>query len=242
MSAGRKDNTQENVCSHSNTVDDDVTCEAICTDCGLVLEKIYCNQYEPILFEPSTKNSKIQDFIYDVCAHAEIPKRIADITLNAFNKKIEEDMTTKKLSHLAAFLLYNTLNKEGCPRTPQEISYFTNVPQKVFFQQQSIYPNSNKQQNEPESFMERDCSLLNFTYAESKKIFEVASIIDKNIGNIKGSCLSAVAIVVYSKILKKKRLPTITHIAKICNVSTATIHRTMKILKKSDCIKKCLVI
>lgn len=230
MSGSHQQNFSGDACSHSETIEDDHTCELVCTCCGLVLEKIYTQTYFANNFVPDIKLLKTQNHIFDVCENSCISKNIADLTFSRFRELIVLPQFRKtNPNHLAAYALYEILNKEKCPRTSQEISYYTDVPLKTFFKIESSI-GQNCILNNPEYYIERFSSLLNLSYKDEKKINEIVGEISKYVGTVKATCLVATAICIHVKNIKVNI--TIKEICKTCHVATASIHRSLRTLRE----------
>lgn len=235
MSDACEQTVSEDICTHLRTIEDDHTSDVICLCCGLVLDKLYL--YESNTFFtgeciPDVKFLKIKQFILDVCENMCINRYISDLSFELFKKiYLLEKCSKINHEHLAAYAIYDVLNNENCPRTAQEISYFTNVPLKKIFQIESNILQDNNLSN-PENFVERFCSLLNLKYADHKDVRVLMDEISKYVGNIKSACLVATAICIHIK--NKQYDIKIKDVCKHCNVSPASIHRSLRVLREKN--------
>jgi transcription initiation factor TFIIIB Brf1 subunit/transcription initiation factor TFIIB len=218
-------NISDDVCNHTETINDDREGELICLGCGLVLEKIFEND---LVTQVTNTNLKINEFILDVCENACIQKNIACEAFNYFTK-ISKKVAVNKFKdvHLASYAIYETLNRFSSPRTAEEIEFFTGTPvNKLWVIQSSL--NFTQTLNNPEDYVERFCSLLDLEFSHLQTVTKIVSELSITVGCVKSNCLIAAAIRLYCNECKIPR--TLRLICSICSISPASVHRLMRCL------------
>lgn len=227
MSGARGQHFPEDACPHRSTVDDG---ECVCTDCGLVLSQIYL----PSFSHPSTsleKSNDMREFIRDVGENACIPGNVLLYAENYYDKIKPLLAPSFGKKTVAAYALYESLNKFEVPRMAEEIEYYTGVEMKRIWQVESkLTPE--QPMNEPSNYAHRYCTLLDFSYSEQLIVKEAVEFVQRElqIGNFRGNCLVAVFIYLHCKESRKKM--TLKKICETCSISATSVHRVLRQLSR----------
>lgn len=222
MSRAFGKNISRNACSHDNTV---ITAEdeCVCTQCGLVLQQLF-NPSTWHCFPVSDKDD-ITDFLHDVGDRAHIPGNIV-VHAEHYYKKIKGLLPKFQNKILAAYALYESLNKFEVPRMAEEIEHYSGVKLKDIW---SVESNLSLEipLSDPINYVHRYCVLLNFSYTEQTTVRRtVWSIQCLPLGNLRCNCLVAVIIYLFCKEEKKKI--TLRKICETCNISATSVHRVIR--------------
>ena len=126
MSSGRQQNISEDACPHSSSVDNYSDGDCVCTDCGLVLSQIYLPSVSHLPAR-GKKINEMQEFIRDVGENACMPSNVLTYAGNYY-EKIQSNLVPRfGKKTVAAYALYESLNKFEIPRMAEEIQYYTGV-------------------------------------------------------------------------------------------------------------------
>jgi transcription initiation factor TFIIIB Brf1 subunit/transcription initiation factor TFIIB len=219
------------LCAHAQTIEDDHTGDYICTECGLVLDCVYSSTYSSHVNTPTAKNLKIKNFLQDVSANAHIPQCITLYAYNMVNKIEERKLQENKkcnLHHLAAYCLYETLQRFEVPRKPEEIEYFTGIEKKHFIEiekSEVFHETYTQLRVDPTLHVEKYCKDLDLHYFDVNIIRSIVGNM-YGMGSVSTNCLIAVVIHLFCKEMKRKI--TLKSICEKCCVSTASVHRIIR--------------
>lgn len=227
--------SNETECTHQRKIDDEHTADEICIDCGLVLGRIFTSTSSPHEVLKKAIDGEIYKFIEDVCHNGCYSLNIIDFAFKKF-KKLKEKLKNikKKINNrtLAAFAIYEVMEKLEIPRTFEEIGAITGIPVRKIWDVSSLSiktstkeENANQKPSDPIDYVERYCTILNIDYWERKIIRNIVGNMF-GFGSYKPSSLVAAVIRLYC-IEKGKKLPLKT-IADVCGICPANVHRIMR--------------
>ena len=134
-------------CEHINVVDDDVSGDQVCTDCGLVLDRIYKFHHFKIMEEiksppsppappsPTTVKDTAKIVFYNDIIDRMIGK--CHVDNNFIRKNVKRDVNSMMKKHkkicaesLVLACIYVNLIKQGVPRPIGELCNLTNTQEK----------------------------------------------------------------------------------------------------------------
>ena len=221
----------ENKCRHSQTVDDYTTGDCICSECGLVVENIL----SPASFQASTKISacqfRISEFLKDICANMQIADCVISHAVDRYNmieKQLRKEKKGEKWHHImAAYSLYETLDKLKIKKAPHEIALYSGISVKELFalQASGIIP---LMQNDPTSYVDRYCAYLNLEYSHAFLIKEIVQKLDIT-GSYTSNCIVAVSIYLYCR--EKGIKKSLKEICETCTISPSNVHKVIRKIK-----------
>jgi transcription initiation factor TFIIIB Brf1 subunit/transcription initiation factor TFIIB len=221
-------------CSHQNTIDNVRDGEQTCLDCGTVVDQLYGGETHYQQSGDEMKEDEIHFFIKDVCFNACLPSNIIPHTEKYYLKLCEQLGTSSfKRKTLAAFALYETLNRFEIPRMVEEIEYYTGIKMKDIWRVEANIVTKDTL-SDPKHYVQRYCSLLQFSYSDTKHIesFVTTMETELKLGNVRCNCLVAVVIYLFCKEAKKK--VSLKRICETCSISATSVHRVIRMLKM-DC-------
>lgn len=224
MFGARRENVSSDACSHCNTVDTQED-DCVCVDCGLVLSQTQV--YNPTTWStPVCGSDNIHEFIRDVGENACMPGNVVVYAVNYYDK-IKAALSPKfPKKTIAAYSLYESLQKFEVPRMAAEIQHFSGVKLKHIWQVES---NLNLEQslNNPTHYVHRFCVMLNFSYADQLTVKNAVEAIQLlPLGNLRCNCLVAVIIHLFCKEVGKKI--TLKKICETCDISATSVHRVIR--------------
>jgi len=236
MFGTREQHFSDDGCSHSNTVDNYSDGDQVCTDCGLVLEQLYTNAAFPI----SEKKPMINNFIADVCMNACIAQSVSDYAISYF-ETLKKILGSKyKDEAIAAYAIYEALNRQEVPRTAQEIEHFTGVKLKKLFKIEASLSLPDTLNENPSDYVTRYCALLALDYSAQTVIQTMVKELQDTLGNLKCNCLVAVIIHLYCRYHDKKI--SLKSICNICCISATSVHRVVRKLKSREISSHPLIV
>lgn len=201
-------------CLNYYEIEDSHTSDLICSNCGLILDKIYTN-YD-FVFE---KKFPLQEEISEILERLNLPNSLAyDIAFEC-----EKDEKLSKEEYLM-FKVYEILNKKKIPISLKEVANVSNFSSKEI---------SRKQENQTISisifdYLEKFGNILKINYSDIKKIQEYS----KKISISGHSPLTITATLIYKYSKENKIDLSIDRIANVLNVSKISIQRYYKKIKK----------
>ena len=233
MSRRRYNAGSTNACSHLQTVDNDREGECVCTECGLVLESLYTATYEDMHMSATsyTADSNIYSFVSDICHNGCMPEGVITYAMNYYRKLCTKLRKQFPERNIAAYAVYETLNRFEATRTAEEIEHFSGVKiRDIWLIESNI--STDAALNDPTGYVQRYASLLGLKYCHQLFIKEVIVLMENslNIGNIKANCLVAVTIYLASKELGEKLM--LKKICEVCDISTTSVHRVLRKLEQ----------
>lgn len=216
---------REHLCSHENKVDDEREGICVCTDCGLVLEeKLFLPGYnEKTCFETlqcvtsTQKELEKKEEIKELLHRINLP----DVFSFQVSKKSLQKQNSKKS---VPFLLYQSLNENGCPISMKEISAVSGMANN------KIYKNQEKNEIiiiKPELMLEKYCNMLNLD-------FNAYSVIKKQISSHSKTGHTPLTIIganIYLYIKNNNLKTSMKLVAKTLNISCISIQRYLKQIK-----------
>ena len=229
MYAARRGNSCQDVCNHMQTVENDRDGECTCTECGLVLTPLYYEQH----FSDKTNNeiyNEIKEYITDICYNANIPNNVIVASFKYYKELKGNSNLCFNNKILAAYSIYESLNKMEIPRLAEEVAHYAGVKVNKIWRVESTLTLSDPL-NEPTQYVERYCTILKIPYSDQKKIkMLIRDIQEKfNLGCLRSNCL--VAAVTHLYCLKKKLKLSLKLICTTCSISTTSVHRIIRKLK-----------
>ena len=230
MSSSRQRNISEDACPHINRIDNYVDGDCVCTDCGLVLSQIYLPSVSH-LSAPGKQLSEMHEFIRDVGENACMPINVLTYAENYY-EKIKCNLVPRfSKKTVAAYALYESLNKFEIPRMAEEIQYYTGVEMKRIWQVETKLT-LEQPMNEPGNYVNRYCNLLDFSYGDQLIVKEGVEFVQREqaIGNLRSNCLVAVIIYLHCKEVRKKI--TLKKICETCFISATSVHRALRQLSE----------
>jgi transcription initiation factor TFIIIB Brf1 subunit/transcription initiation factor TFIIB len=222
----------ENGCHHTRTVDNDSDGECVCMDCGLVLDQLYTNPFPNSSLQFNNNDLRINIFIADVCTNACIAQSVVDYA-SVYYKTLKTSLKTNfKDEEVAAYAIYEALNRMEVPRTAQEIEHFSGVSMKQLFKIEAALSLPKTLNENPSDYVTRYCSLLNMDYSAQTTIQAITNGLQEILGNLKCNCAVAVVIYLFCKYHDKKI--SLKEICSTCCISTTSVHRVIRKLKCQD--------
>jgi len=223
------------VCAHAVVVENRED-ESVCTECGLVLaEQMYHDFFHPKGW--ATPNggvllygeNRIHKFIQDIGANACIPDNVVLYATNYY-EKIQAALPLKiKPWAIAAYALYESLNKFEVPRMAEEIAHYSGVKLQDIWQVETNLM-LEETLNDPILYVQRYCNLLQFSYADQVRVRQtVEQMLQLPLGNVRCNCLVAVVLYLHCKDSKKKL--TLRKICEVCSISATSVHRVVRQLQ-----------
>ena len=206
----------KHLCSHENVVDDERGGCCVCVECGLVLEdKLFLPNYNETFLEYNlkTRNKEKEEEIRELLHRINLP--------DAYLDQIAENCLTKSKKKIP-YIVYKTLNEDGCPISIKEISAVSGFPDS------KIYKDQEKDKiliSKPELMLEKYCRYfgLNFnSYTVIKEKIKGSSRSGHNPLTIIGA-----NIYLHSKEVGLK-IPIKT-IARELKISCISIHRYLRL-------------
>lgn len=218
------------VCSHLNVINNWED-ECVCTDCGLVLiEQLYSPQR---WLQDATKKQLcgMHSYIQDIGENACIAGNVIAYSQNYYDKIKTKLIRKFQDKAIAAFALYESLNKFEVPRLAEEITHFTGIPSHVFLKLENALPQEISMLN-PKHFVHRFCNLIDLSYRDQLQIGYAVDIINNEIplGNVRCNCLVGVVMYLFCKENEKKK--TLKTICETCCISATSIHRVIRQLRE----------
>ena len=223
------------MCAHAVVVENRED-ESVCTECGLVLaEQMYHDFFHPKGW--ATPNggvllygeNRIHKFIRDIGANACIPDNVVLYATNYY-EKIQAALPLKiKPWAIAAYALYESLNKFEVPRMAEEIAHYSGVKLQDIWQVETNLM-LEETLNDPILYVQRYCNLLQFSYADQVRVRQtVEQMLQLPLGNVRCNCLVAVVLYLHCKDSKKKL--TLRKICEVCSISATSVHRVVRQLQ-----------
>lgn len=203
----------EHLCSHKNIIDDEREGSCVCTECGLVLEQQ--------LFLPNLKNdySKIRENENE--NETEIKELLHRIHLPySYSEKITKKCF-KKPKKSIPYILYKTLNENGCHVSIKQISAVSGVSNSKIYKNQG---NEDVVISKPEEMLEKYCNYLGLDFNSYTVIKEKIKKTLKTGHNP----LTIVAGNIYLHTKEKGIKVSMKHIARQLNISCISIQRYLK--------------
>lgn len=223
------------VCNHLQTVENEREGESVCVDCGLVLEPLY--------IEETFGKTEIQNyfdttvlFITDVCKNACISDGVIPQAFSSY-KKLRQELHSKfRDKDIAAYAIYETLNRLEIPRTAEEIQHFSGVKLKdIWLIEANVTVKTVL--SEASSYVNRCCNLLSIEYHDQLFIRKAVNALQNcsQVGSLKTTC--CVAVVIYLATKRCCIVLTLKQICEACGISTTSIHRILRKMRK-DCLQE----
>jgi len=211
----------EYLCGHKQIVDDERGGCSVCVQCGLVLEEqLFTPNYNELYFEKEfeNKNLKGEEEIKELLHRINLPDSYTDqISKNCFSKS--------KSTKLIPYIIYKTLNEDGCHISIKEISSVSGISNS------QIYKKQEKDKvliSKPELMLEKYCCFFNLdfhAYTVIKKQIEEASKTGHN-------PLTICAAHIYEHTKKSNCKISMKVIARELKISCISIQRYLKIKNK----------
>ena len=233
MSGTRRQHFSTNECGHCNIIDN-FEDESVCTDCGLVLLSQTFSAASWTLAKTYSSSNSVHEYIRDVGENACIAESIILFATHYYDQiriTLERKFRDKPI---AAYALYESLNKFEVPRLAEEIAFYSGVTlQKLWEIETSLILETPL--NDPKHYVHRYCTMLNFSYVDQMSVRDVVERVqtDLPLGNLRCNCLVAVIIYLHCKETKKKI--TLRKICETCSISATSVHRVVRQLNELHC-------
>lgn len=212
--------SQTDLCLHINEIEDYKNGDIICTDCGLILDKIFIQHstdFEMERFSPD------KEYIFEILHRLNIPNIHCSKMLERYKTSIEmenkQNCTNTKKSQLLTYAIYEVLNEYGIPISLKDISAVSGIATDKLFSEQSCattFPLN--------ATLEKYCSILGLSYKDFLKIQSTLPCVIQSGHNpttILGSLLY--------KYSKDNSLDlSMKKIAHVLGISTVSIQRYLK--------------
>ena len=208
-----------NSCSHEHEVINQREGDIICSDCGLVMDTYYIEEFEKNDINENI-SSFVNNFVFEMLERLNVPKSFSSyIFKNISNSKIN-----KQSESFLSGIIYNTLIERKIPFTMKDISGVTGISSKKIFKEEK----KNKDVKniviiDWSEILERACSKLNLNYKDYTLIKE--EIKNKNNGFNPSTVISA-HIYLYCKKHSIKLL--MKDISSVTGISCMSIKRYIK--------------
>lgn len=203
----------EHLCNHQNKIDDFKEGICVCTDCGLVLEdKLFSNYNQQEKKEYSTEKNDVLELLH----RANLPESYSDCILDSLKNKRKKNLP---------YVMYKTLNSNGCNISMKDISAITGL------KNNSIYSMQEKDKViilKPNEMLEKYCKYLNLD-------FKAYSVIKEKISTSLQSGHNPLTIIganIYVYCKEKKLNYSMKKIASTLNISCISIQRYIKNINK----------
>lgn len=150
----------------------------------------------------------------------------------AYYEKIKRQVlpAIRSRETVAAYAIYEALNRYEVPRMAEEIEYYSGVKIADIFRVEANLT-LEISLNNPRHYVQRYCRLLTLDYSFEARAKETVEcmLTFLQLGNLRCNCLVAVAIYLLQRELKKKI--TLRKICEVCQISATSVHRVIRKLK-----------
>ena len=212
---------KEHLCSHEYIIDDEREGCSVCTECGLVLEeklflpgyneKNHNETFHDMSFKNIEKKKEIKELLHRI--------NLPDVFTSQVSKK-----SVQHSKKSIPYLLYKTLNENGCPVSMKEISAVSGLTNC------EIYKHQEKNEiiiMKPELMLEKYCKILNLN-------FNAYSLIKKQMNELSKTGHSPLTIIganIYLYIKTNNLKIPMKLVARTLNISCISIQRYLKQIK-----------
>lgn len=219
---------QSNTCPHLNEVIDHHNGDYICSDCGLVLDKIYFSFHNNLYSQDWEQKINIIEEIKDVLERLQVPSSFANMILTNFKIQCPtyDKITELKKRVLMGISIYEVLNENDIPVSIKDIAGVLQVTTEDMFHYQKKPIAINWKE-----MLSKYCSLLGIAYPHysviKRRIKENKILSGHNPITILGGY-----IYIYVKECKLKI--SLKQISETLNISGVSIQRYIKFLESND--------
>lgn len=220
-------------CQHLSQVDDYGTGDTICTECGLVLDRLL----SPIEIKghPQIDRLKRQAFFDDICDSNMMNPGVAKRAMLEYETLVLRPAAAKiKEKKLKAYALYAATVKEGAARDPEEVAVYAEVDKSDLCKIETLFPLPLKLQKATR-YLARFCYYHGITYKQQKEIEALYDVIT-TVDGYHAKTVTASLILLYCQ-EQQKYSGLFTHVtgksvADTCHVSTSAIDQCMRAIRK----------
>lgn len=220
-------------CKHSNIFDDESTADSICTDCGLVLNRLMNSNATNTNTDSNKGLSYFDSIIYDICANHNIPYNIATYAISLkkwLQYELKENRNSKRV--LASYCIYEAGHRLRNPRPIREIAYFGGVPIKALWKIRCKLRNPTTCSNTntfAHETLESYCNLFNIPYCDYMKIMTVLDEIEV-LESVKPQTAISVLIFLYCKQNANTSSVSLSlnDVSERCGISVSNMKKTLK--------------
>lgn len=176
-------------------------------------------------------DKEIRDFMRNIGENACMASGIITFAESHYEKIRGQLLPKYRSKAVAAYAIYEALNRFEAPRMAEEIQYYSGVDIKDIWQIESALI-FEKTLSDPLNYVHRFCQLLNLTFSMEadvkRKLGDMLTHLP--IGNLHCNCL--VAVVLYLLCKKTKLKLTLRKICDACKISATSVHRVIRNLKE----------
>lgn len=205
----------EHLCEHLNPIDDEREGTIVCTDCGLVLSDQLFVTHDPIKTDKiiSIENENVKDILDKM----NLPDCYTSHILQNCNE-------VKSLNKKLPYIVYKTLNENGCNISIKDVSNVSGVDHKKLYEMQEF---DKIIIIEPKKLLEKYCKMLNLD-------FKIYSLIKEKLPETFQSGHSPLTIIathIYKHSKDNNCKLSMKKIANVLQISHVSIQRYLKEIK-----------
>lgn len=231
-------------CTHQNSVDDDVSGDVVCCDCGLVLDKIYFNHQSMHKTMPhsdfSLFNGKniatnveenfVQDLIDEMTSKCNIESTNIKQIVRKKWKKISFHLKKKDKKNSEKIILiciYNALIEANVPRPLSHLCVNTNMD----YAEVKRFSKNNEDFYKPHLMCEYFLHVLDLKYSDIKEIKNLVKKYEALYVFSQKTLIAACAYIFLREKIKKNHM-SVNSLAAILDTSAMAIYRCLKSIEK----------
>lgn len=219
---------QTSTCPHFNEIIDQHHGDYICSDCGLVLDKIYSSFNINLFSHDWGEKKNMVEEIKDVLERLQLPTSFANMIFNNFSNQCptNERMTDLKKRVLMGISTYEVLNENDIPISIKDIACAIQVSTEDMFHYQKKPIAINW-----EEMLSKYCTLLGVGYPDyvviNRRIKENKVLSGHNPITILGGYI-------YMYVKEQKLKISLKQISDTLSISGVSIQRYIKFLENND--------
>lgn len=159
------------MCLHENTIECYPSAEVVCTDCGLVMEKILEQYNNVCVIVDEYDDIVIREELDNLMHNMHLPVGLKDEIVGEYKEhRINKELSSFKNNELLGFTIYDNLIKNQTPRLLDEICWNCHVQQTRIWSIQKIVKSFHDL--DPILLVDRVIDELNIPYYKKSKIIE----------------------------------------------------------------------
>ena len=228
-------------CSHTQRIDDDHTGTEVCTECGLVLDTIY---YAPSYYNKTSCEPRLNETLQnarekarDICAILLIESEVIIGDAVHLYEELAKKNSIKRIKKrsLLAFCIWEALNRNDSPRSPQDIACAADIPAKDIRDVENTFDVKNTYCS-PSSYVNRICACLHLSHNIRVGVSEIVSALYM-FGSYRPENVIAACILLFVE-EKRKRSQSSFHpeitVKYLCSKLGTSSSTVSKLLKRID--------